>query len=60
MMDIKCTFCGLDRTCVNRMWSGPGDPPKAYICDLCVATAYAAQRESAPSSEDVQTPPLPG
>lgn len=58
---IRCSFCANDLTQVNKMWSGPPKPDRAYVCDLCVVAAYRAQTESdAPSPEDVSAPRMPG
>ena len=34
---LRCSFCHKDQEIVGKLISTPGDYPKSYICDECVA-----------------------
>lgn len=34
---LRCSFCRKDESDGRRLISNPGDYPRAYICDECIA-----------------------
>jgi ATP-dependent protease Clp ATPase subunit len=43
---------------VGKLISNPGDYPRAYICDECVAVCQSVIEEDRPESEQTQEHPL--
>jgi ATP-dependent Clp protease ATP-binding subunit ClpX len=58
---LRCSFCRKTQEAVGKLISSPGDFPRAYICDECVAVCNSILEEQ--RSEDVPTtqakPPRP-
>jgi ATP-dependent Clp protease ATP-binding subunit ClpX len=58
---LQCSFCRKHQDVVGKLISSPGDFPRAYICDECVAVCNSILEEK--RSEDLPTtqarPPRP-
>jgi ATP-dependent Clp protease ATP-binding subunit ClpX len=58
---LHCSFCRKTQDAVGKLISSPGDFPRAYICDECVAVCNSILEEK--RSEEVPTaqakPPKP-
>jgi ATP-dependent Clp protease ATP-binding subunit ClpX len=58
---LRCSFCRKTQDAVGKLISSPGDFPRAYICDECVAICNSILEEE--GSEGVPTtqakPPRP-
>jgi ATP-dependent Clp protease ATP-binding subunit ClpX len=58
---LRCSFCRKTQDAVGKLISSPGDFPRAYICDECVAVCNSILEEE--RSEGVPTtqakPPKP-
>ena len=58
---LRCSFCRKSQDAVGKLISSPGDLPRAYICDECVAVCNSILEEE--HSEDLPTtqakPPKP-
>ena len=58
---LRCSFCRKTQEAVGKLISSPGDSPRAYICDECVAVCNSILEDQ--RSEDVPTtqakPPRP-
>jgi ATP-dependent Clp protease ATP-binding subunit ClpX len=58
---LHCSFCRKHQDAVGKLISSPGDFPRAYICDECVAVCNSILEEK--RSEDLPTtqarPPRP-
>ncbi len=58
---LRCSFCRKSQDAVGKLISSPGDFPRAYICDECVAVCNSILEEE--RSEEVPTtqgkPPKP-
>jgi ATP-dependent Clp protease ATP-binding subunit ClpX len=58
---LRCSFCRKTQDAVGKLISSPGDFPRAYICDECVAVCNSILEEE--RSEGVPTtqsrPPRP-
>jgi len=58
---LRCSFCRKSQDAVGKLISSPGDLPRAYICDECVAVCNSILEEE--RSEDLPTtqakPPRP-
>ncbi len=58
---LRCSFCRKAQDAVGKLISSPGDFPRAYICDECVAVCNSILEEE--RSEEVPTtqakPPKP-
>jgi ATP-dependent Clp protease ATP-binding subunit ClpX len=50
---LHCSFCRKPQSAVGKLISSPGDLPRAYICDECVAVCNSILEEE--RSEDVPT-----
>jgi ATP-dependent Clp protease ATP-binding subunit ClpX len=42
---LKCSFCHKNQDVVGKLVSSPGDYPRAYICDECVAVCNSIFEE---------------
>jgi ATP-dependent Clp protease ATP-binding subunit ClpX len=42
---IRCSFCQKTQEAVGKLISSPGDDPRAYICDECVAVCDSILEE---------------
>ena len=42
---LRCSFCQKPRDAVGKLISSPGDHPRAYICDECVAVCNSILEE---------------
>ena len=42
---LRCSFCGKTQDAVGKLISSPGDAPRAYICDECVAVCNSILEE---------------
>ena len=40
-LTLRCSFCHKTQEVVGKLISTPGDYPKAYICDECVAVCHS-------------------
>ncbi len=38
---LRCSFCGQSQEKAGKLIASPGDRPRAYICDECVAVCEA-------------------
>jgi ATP-dependent Clp protease ATP-binding subunit ClpX len=58
---LRCSFCRKTQEAVGKLISSPGDSPRAYICDECVAVCNSILEGE--RSEDLPTtqakPPRP-
>jgi ATP-dependent Clp protease ATP-binding subunit ClpX len=58
---LRCSFCRKSQDAVGKLISSPGDLPRAYICDECVAVCNSILEEE--GSENLPTtqakPPKP-
>ena len=50
-----CSFCRKNQDAVGKLISSPGDFPRAYICDECVAICNSILEDK--RSEDLPTSP---
>jgi ATP-dependent Clp protease ATP-binding subunit ClpX len=50
---LRCSFCGKSQDVVGKLISSPGDAPRAYICDDCIAVCSSILEED--RSERVPT-----
>lgn len=53
--ELKCSFCGKERSQVRRLIAGPG----VYICDECITLGYEIIQESTAIHEDINLDDLP-
>ena len=53
--ELKCSFCGKERSQVRRLIAGPG----VYICDECITLGYEIIQESTAIHEDISLDDLP-
>ena len=58
---LRCSFCHKTQEVVGKLISTPGDYPKAYICDECVAVCNSILEDDKPESsgQNVFTLPKP-
>jgi ATP-dependent Clp protease ATP-binding subunit ClpX len=42
---LSCSFCFKPENAVSKLISSPGDSPKAYICDECIAVCAAILKD---------------
>ena len=42
---LRCSFCRKTQDAVGKLISSPGDFPRAYICDECVAVCNSILEE---------------
>ena len=42
---LHCSFCRKTQDAVGKLISSPGDFPRAYICDECVAVCNSILEE---------------
>ena len=47
---LRCSFCHKTQEVVGKLISTPGDYPKAYICDECVAVCNSILEDDKPES----------
>jgi len=47
---LRCSFCHKTQEVVGKLISTPGDYPKAYICDECVAVCNSILEDDKPGS----------
>ena len=45
---LRCSFCHKSQEVVGKLISTPGDYPKAYICDECVAVCNSILEDDKP------------
>ena len=45
---LRCSFCQKTQDAVGKLISSPGDNPRAYICDECVAVCNTILEEDHP------------
>ena len=45
---LRCSFCHKTQEVVGKLISTPGDYPKAYICDECVAVCNSILEDDKP------------
>ena len=50
---LHCSFCRKTQNAVGKLISSPGDQPRAYICDECVAVCKAILEEE--RSDEIPT-----
>jgi ATP-dependent Clp protease ATP-binding subunit ClpX len=53
--ELKCSFCGKERSQVRRLIAGPG----VYICDECITLGYEIIQESTAIHDDINLNDLP-
>ena len=56
---LRCSFCHKSQDAVNKLISSPGEYPRAYICDECVAVCDSILEEDqshAPAAASRQLP----
>jgi ATP-dependent Clp protease ATP-binding subunit ClpX len=58
---LRCSFCHKSQEVVGKLISTPGDYPKAYICDECVAVCNSILEDDKPekASPNLFTLPKP-
>jgi len=58
---LRCSFCRKTQDSVGKLISSPGDSPRAYICDECVAVCNSIlDEEQSEGIPDTQSkPPRP-
>jgi ATP-dependent Clp protease ATP-binding subunit ClpX len=47
---LRCSFCHKSQEVVGKLISTPGDYPKSYICDECVAVCNSILEDDRPES----------
>lgn len=47
---LRCSFCHKSQEVVGKLISTPGDYPKSYICDECVAVCNSILEDDKPES----------
>jgi hypothetical protein len=66
MTELACSFCNKPQSQAKKLWAGgivradAFGASRAYICNACVDSAFAAQVESGVSSPHVREGPLSG
>ena len=45
---LRCSFCHKTQDIVGKLISTPGEYPKAYICDECVAVCNSILEDDKP------------
>jgi ATP-dependent Clp protease ATP-binding subunit ClpX len=56
---LHCSFCQKTQEAVGKLISSPGDHPRAYICDECVALCNTILEEDRPGPVPTQQAKLP-
>ncbi len=56
---LRCSFCHKTQEVVGKLISTPGDYPKAYICDECVAVCNSILEDDKPESSGPNVFTLP-
>ena len=56
---LRCSFCHKTQEVVGKLISTPGDYPKAYICDECVAVCNSILEDDKPESSGPNVFSLP-
>ena len=56
---LRCSFCHKTQEVVGKLISTPGDYPKAYICDECVAVCNSILEDDKPESSGANVFTLP-
>lgn len=52
---LRCSFCHKTQEIVGKLISTPGDYPKSYICDECVAVCNSILEDDKPEQGDTHT-----
>ncbi len=56
---LRCSFCQKTQEAVGKLISSPGDHPRAYICDECVALCNTILEEDRPGPVSTPQAKLP-
>src|SRR3990170_4433586 len=56
---LKCSFCHKAQDAVGKLISSPGDYPRSYICDECVAVCNSILEEDRAAAVPSALPQLP-
>jgi ATP-dependent Clp protease ATP-binding subunit ClpX len=56
---LRCSFCQKTQDTVGKLISSPGDHPRAYICDECVAVCNTILEEEQPDQTPTAQARLP-
>ncbi len=56
---LRCSFCHKNQEVVGKLISTPGDYPKSYICDECVAVCNSILEEDRPEKSNAAAFHLP-
>ncbi|HZP03164.1 MAG TPA: ATP-dependent Clp protease ATP-binding subunit ClpX, partial [Terriglobia bacterium] len=56
---LRCSFCQKTQDAVGKLISSPGDHPRAYICDECVAVCNTILEEEQPDHTPTAQARLP-
>jgi ATP-dependent Clp protease ATP-binding subunit ClpX len=56
---LRCSFCQKTQDTVGKLISSPGDHPRAYICDECVAVCNTILEEEQPDHTPTAQARLP-
>ena len=56
---LRCSFCHKTQEVVGKLISTPGDYPKAYICDECVAVCNSILEDDKPEASGPNAFTLP-
>jgi ATP-dependent Clp protease ATP-binding subunit ClpX len=56
---LRCSFCQKTQEAVGKLISSPGDHPRAYICDECVALCNTILEEERPGPVPAAQAKLP-
>ena len=51
---LRCSFCHKSQEVVGKLISTPGDYPKSYICDECVAVCNSILEEDRPDVSEAE------
>lgn len=57
--NLRCSFCHKPQDAVRKLIASPGDHPRAYICEECVAICNTMLQDGAEEATPATQPKLP-